>query len=228
MIAIVDYAKGNLQSVYRGFEAAGAPDVRVVTSPVDIAAADAVVLPGVGAFADASRSMIESGQMGAVRDAICAGVPFLGICLGLHLLFEVGEEHAVEGDPLPQGLGIIPGACVRMPQTDGAGNVCKVPHVGWNSVDSVVVPDNERVDAERSPDAPSSPLLDGIREGEFFYFTHSYIAPDNPCTQATTTHSVTFPCVVDVDGTCFGVQFHPEKSSDAGIRVLRNFVNLVQ
>ena len=222
MIVIVDYAKGNLQSVQKGLEAAGAQDVRIVTAPADIAAADAVVLPGVGAFADASRFMIESGQMDAVRDAIQAGKPFLGICLGLHLLFEAGTEHAEEGKPLPQGLGIIPGVCDRMPSVGADGTAYKVPQMGWNSIrfaGSSTTGDSEH--------RPTTPLLDGIREGEFFYFTHSYIAPESPYTQATTTHSITFPCFVDVGGTCFGIQFHPEKSSDAGIRVLRNFVNVV-
>ena len=214
MIVVVDYAKGNLQSVEKGLEAAGARDVRIVTTPEEIAAAEAVVLPGVGAFADASRSMIETGQMDAVREAIQAGKPFLGICLGLHLLFEAGTEHAIEGEPLPQGLGIIPGVCDIMPRTDAAGNAYKVPQMGWNSVDFA--------------DGCNTKLLDGIREGEFFYFTHSYIAPPSEYTQATTTHSITFPCFVDVGGTCFGVQFHPEKSSDAGIHVLRNFVKVVE
>ena len=214
MIAIVDYAKGNLQSVEKGLEAAGARDVRIVTTPEEIAAAEAVVLPGVGAFADASRSMIETGQMDAVREAIQAGKPFLGICLGLHLLFEAGTEHATEGEPLPQGLGIIPGVCDIMPKIDTEGNAYKVPQMGWNSV--------------QVESSCTSPLLKGVKEGEFFYFTHSYIAPPSEYTQATTTHSITFPCFVDVGGTCFGVQFHPEKSSDAGIHVLRNFVKVVE
>ena len=219
MIAIVDYAKGNLRSVQKGLEVVGARDARIVTEPADIAAAHAVVLPGVGAFADASRFMLESGQMGAVREAIQGGKPFLGICLGLHLLFEAGTEHAEEGKDLPQGLGIIPGVCDIMPKTDAAGNAYKVPQMGWNSIDF----------ADSSASCTSrTPLLDDIQEGEFFYFTHSYIAPDNPYTQATTTHSTTFPCFVDVGGTCFGIQFHPEKSSDAGLKVMSNFVRLVK
>ena len=233
MIAIVDYAKGNLQSVEKGLEAAGARDVRIVTTPEEIAAANAVVLPGVGAFADASRSMIELGQMDAVREAIKLGKPFLGICLGLHLLFEAGTEHATEGEPLPRGLGIIPGVVDIMPKTDEAGNAYKVPQMGWNSIDFAVPTNGETAD-DVAPSgtqvscAPTTPLLDGIREGEFFYFTHSYIAPPSKYTQATTTHSMTFPCFVDVGGTCFGIQFHPEKSSDAGIHVLRNFVKVVE
>ncbi len=214
MIAIVDYAKGNLQSVQKGLEAAGAREVAIATTPERIAAADAVVLPGVGAFADASQSMLASGQMAAVRDAILSGKPFLGICLGLHLLFEAGTEHAAEDGALPQGLGILPGTCERMPAHDDAGAFYKVPHVGWNSV-------------EKLPGC-DTPLLAGIPDGEFFYFTHSYLAPASEYTQATTTHSMAFPCFVDYNHTCFGIQFHPEKSSDAGIAVLHNFVSMVQ
>lgn len=213
MIAVIDYAKGNLQSVQKGLEAAGARDVRIVVDPADIASADAVVLPGVGAFADASRFMVESGQMDVIREAVRVGKPFLGICLGLHLLFEAGTEHVEVGKDLPQGLAIIPGVCNIMPKTDNAGASYKVPQMGWNSVEFIGGCD--------------TPLLDGIKEGEFFYFTHSYIAPDNPYTQATTTHSITFPCFIDYNHTCFGIQFHPEKSSDAGIHVLHNFVKLL-
>ena len=182
--------------------------------------------------------MIETGQMDAVREAIQSGKPFLGICLGLHLLFEEGTEHAPEGEPLPQGLGIIPGVVDIMPKTDAAGNAYKVPQMGWNSIDFVGPANGENTDAAELPDSstarelapvrPTTPLLDGIREGEFFYFTHSYIAPPSEYTQATTTHSITFPCFVDVGGTCFGIQFHPEKSSDAGIHVLRNFVKVIE
>lgn len=209
---VVDYAKGNLRSVQKGLEAAGAKDVRIVVDPADIARADAVVLPGVGAFADASRSMQESGQMDAVRDHILAGKPFLGICLGIQLLFEEGTEGVEPGQPNARGIGILPGVADRLPSYDAGGAFYKIPHVGWNSV-------------EKTPGC-DTPLLDGISEGAHFYFTHSYTAPESPYTQATTTHSITFPCFVDYNHTCFGIQFHPEKSSDAGIHVLRNFVNL--
>ena len=219
MIAVVDYCKGNLKSVERGLIAAGG-DARITEDPSVIAQADAVVLPGVGAFADASATMIATGQMDAVRAAIASGTPFLGICLGEHLLFDAGVECAhgpgrdgVPSDPdLPEGLGVIPGIAARMPQTDAAGATYKIPHVGWNSLEF---------------EEGASPLLEGIAPGEFFYFTHSYIAPDSSATFATTTHSVAFPAAVQ-RGSAFGVQFHPEKSSDAGARVLRNFVELVR
>lgn len=218
MIAVVDYCKGNLKSVERGLRAVGG-DAHITDTPEVIRAADAVVLPGVGSFADASRHMVSSGQMRAVRDAIAAGKPFLGICLGEHLLFEngvegaagVGVDGSAEDKNLPEGLGIVPGTVVRMPAADEQGTTYKVPHVGWNSVEH----------------DGSCPLFEGIAPGEYFYFTHSYIAPENPCTVATTTHSVTFPCAVQ-KGNAFGVQFHPEKSSDAGAKVLANFLKIAQ
>ena len=218
MIAVVDYCKGNLKSVERGLRAVGG-DAHITDNPEVIRDADAVVLPGVGSFADASQHMVESGQMGAVRDAIAAGKPFLGICLGEHLLFETGVEGAagpgVDGaaeDPsLSVGLGVVSGTVVRMPSRDAQGVLCKVPHVGWNSVEFTA----------------ECPLFEGIASGEYFYFTHSYIAPENECTVATTTLSVTFPCAVQ-KGKVFGVQFHPEKSSDAGAKVLANFLKVVE
>lgn len=219
MIAVVDYCKGNLKSVERGLVAVGA-DARITDDPALIAAADAVVLPGVGAFADASATMERTGQMDAVRSSIEAGKPFLGICLGEHLLFEAGVEGAfgpgkdgLLGDDLPCGLGVIPGVVERMPKHDAAGAAYKVPHVGWNSI-------------EFSADV-DCPLLAGVRPGEYFYFTHSYIAPATYTAVATTTHSTTFPCVVQ-KGLAFGVQFHPEKSSDAGAKVLANFLKIVE
>jgi glutamine amidotransferase len=209
LIAVVDYHKGNLKSVERGLVGVGA-DARITDDARQIADASAIVLPGVGAFADAATSMRELGQMDLVRERIKAGVPFLGICLGLHLMYEGGEEHA-EGDPTP-GLGIIPGIVRALPKKSMAGRAYKIPHVGWNSVDYLSKREN--------------PLFKGIKDGEFFYFTHSYVAPPSCEAIATTTHSITFPCVVQVGANCFGVQFHPEKSSDAGAALLRNFVEI--
>ena len=213
MIAVVDYHKGNLMSVERGLIGVGA-DARITDDVAEIASADGIVLPGVGAFADAASSMEALGQTELLVERIKAGVPFLGICLGLHLMFEGGEEHA-EGDPTP-GLGIIPGVVRALPKESMAGKPFKIPHVGWNSVDYLSKKEN--------------PLFKGIKDREFFYFTHSFAAPPNCETIATTTHSITFPCAVQVaqvGPACFGVQFHPEKSSDAGAALLRNFVELV-
>ena len=207
MIAVVDYHKGNLKSVERGLAGVGA-DARITDDVTEIARADAIVLPGVGAFTDAAESMRALGQDDLIRERIAAGVPFLGICLGLHLLFEAGEEHAENG--LTPGLGLIPGVVRAMPKVDADGRTYKIPHVGWNNVDMV----------------RDCALFDGLSEGEFFYFTHSYAVPDSDATVATTTHSITFPCAVQLGEQAFAVQFHPEKSSDAGMRLLRNFVDM--
>lgn len=212
MIAVVDYCKGNLKSVERGLAAAGG-DALITDDPAIIARADAIVLPGVGAFTDAADTMAKTGQREAIRAAIDAGKPFLGICLGEHLLFEQGVEGASDAKDLPQGLGVLPGTVVRMPSENAMNEPFKVPHVGWNSI-------------EFSADT-ACPLLEGIDPGEYFYFTHSFIAPETPFTVATTTHSTTFPCVVQ-KSTAFGVQFHPEKSSDAGAKLLKNFLRIVE
>ena len=211
MIVVVDYHKGNLKSVERGLIGVGA-DARITDDVTQIAAADAIVLPGVGAFTDAASAMRELGQDKVIVERINAGVPFLGICLGLHLMFEGGTEHA-EGDSTP-GLGLIPGIVDAMPKNDLRGNAFKIPHVGWNSVDYLSNRPN--------------PLFKNIPDGEYFYFTHSFIAPHACETIATTTHSVTFPSVVQVGKCAYGVQFHPEKSSDAGAKLLANFVELAR
>lgn len=209
MIAVIDYCKGNLKSVERGLCGVGA-DARITDDPATIREADALVLPGVGSFADAARTMAKTGQMDAIRAAIAAGRPFLGICLGQHLLFAGGTEHAGE-EGIVEGLGIIKGIADKMPAQDGAGTTYKIPHVGWNSIEF---------------EEGASPLFEGIPRGEHFYFTHSYIAPESAATIATTTHSVVFPSAVQVGDRVFGVQFHPEKSSVAGAQLLKNFVDL--
>lgn len=211
MIAVVDYHKGNLKSVERGLIGVGA-DARITDDVRAIRDAKAIVLPGVGAFADAAASMRELGQMELVTERIMAGVPFLGICLGLHLLYAAGEEHA-EGAPTP-GMGLLGGTVSALPKKDLRGREYKIPHVGWNSVDYLSKREN--------------PLFKGIRDREFFYFTHSFAAPPTPEAIATTTHSVTFPCAVQVSPNAFAVQFHPEKSSDAGAHLLRNFADIAE
>ena len=133
MIAVVDYQKGNLKSVERGLIAAGG-EAFITADASEIAKADAIVLPGVGAFADAAATMCELGQMEAIRDRVRAGVPFLGICLGEHLMFEHGVESAPEGNPAC-GLGFLPGTVVAMPRCDAQGKTFKVPHVGWNTIE---------------------------------------------------------------------------------------------
>ena len=260
MIVVVDYRKGNLKSVERGLASAGG-DVRVSDDPALIAQADAIVLPGVGAFADAAATMQALGQTDVVRGRIAAGVPFLGICLGMHLMFEEGVEGAPDEDDETSshnacGLAILPGVVTPLPRTDPQGHSYKVPHVGWNTVEyrggsegsgglhkaSSARAENpsgvfvraglsERLEAAgpfAEQVAFASPLFAGIPSGTYFYFTHSYVAPDGPFATAHTTHSVTFPCAVQFGDVAFGVQFHPEKSSEAGARLLRNFVDIVK
>ena len=276
MIAVVDYQKGNLKSVERGLIAAGG-EAFITADASEIAKTDAIVLPGVGAFADAAATMCELGQMETIRERVRAGVPFLGICLGEHLMFEHGVEGAPEGSPAC-GLGLLPGTVVAMPRCDEQGKAFKVPHVGWNTIempacnggaaippcgegggnavlssggvgggaarssaaqrglfehgafpDSTPQPGCELAFPNSTPQPGSElafacPLFDGIAPGEYFYFTHSYIAPTGSHTIAETTHSVRFTSAVQYGDRAFGVQFHPEKSSDAGARVLANFV----
>lgn len=211
LIAVVDYCKGNLANVQRGLADAGF-DARVTQDPKDILAADGIVLPGVGAFADAMTTMNRSGQTQALQSAVSEGVPFLGICLGVHLIFEWGDEGCEAGTRM-DGFCFLPGHVERVAAIDAQGKKHKVPHVGWNSVEYV----------------EESPLFAGIPDGSYFYFTHSYCAMP-ACMQheiATTTHAQTFASAV-ADKNIFGVQFHPEKSSRLGLKLLENFGSIVQ
>jgi imidazole glycerol-phosphate synthase subunit HisH len=195
VIALIDYGAGNLTSVRKGFAAAGA-DLFTPAEPRDLSDADGIVVPGVGNFA--ATSALEGAWTTAIRNAVNDGTPLFGICLGMQWLFEGSDEA-----PGVAGLGMIPGGCTRLPPRERL----KVPHVGWNSLH-----------------APHpSRLLDGVGEGTQVYFTHSYAAPVTAETAATCDHGTTFAAAVE-RGHIFGVQFHPEKSSDGGIRILRNFV----
>ncbi len=201
MIAIVDYKMGNLRSVMKGFEHAGIGDVTVTADPDVIAGADGIVLPGVGAFRDASANLRESGCEDVLRDRVSEGIPFLGICLGLHLLADVGYE-----DGEWTGLGLVPGTCERLP-----GGV-KVPHIGWNTVEYPRM----------------SPLFAGLPESTAFYFVHSYrfVPSDESTVIGSTEYGVRFAAAVQ-QRNVFAVQFHPEKSSTAGLRLLSNFGDIV-
>ncbi len=197
MIALVDYGAGNLASVRKAFAAIGA-DVAVAGAPGDLVDAAAVVVPGVGHFG-ATRALGEPW-----RDAILArvgeGRPLLGICLGMQWLFEGSDEAADAA-----GLGLLPGRCFRL---TGPPPV-KVPHVGWNSLEP----------------ARESWIVDDVPPGAQVYFTHSYAAPITSDTVAVTEHGTRFAAVVQ-HGQVAGVQFHPEKSGEVGLRILRNFLEM--
>ena len=195
-IAIVDYKAGNLTSVIKGLTAAGA-EAFVTADASRLAGADAVIVPGVGHFG--ATEAIGADMRDALLAAARAGRPILGICLGLQFLFEGSEEA-----PGVPGLGLVDGSCALI----RAGDL-KVPHVGWNTLD----PTRE------------SPLLDGVARNAYAYFTHSYAAPVTAACVASTTYGSTFAAVVE-RGRIFGVQFHPEKSGEDGMRILRNFVAL--
>lgn len=191
---VIDYKAGNLTSVVKALRHLGA-EVTVTESPADVAAAERIVLPGVGHFS-ATRRLDETGITGAVREAITRGIPFLGICVGLQWLF-AGSTEA----PGSAGLAVFPEFCDRF----APGG--KIPHVGWNSLDLTT----------------GSALFAGIPSGAFAYFTHSYRAPLIQSTIAATEYGEAFTAAVEA-ANVFGVQFHPEKSGETGLRVLHNFL----
>lgn len=213
-IVVVDYHKGNLQSVVRGVNVAGG-HAFASDEPADIDRAAAVILPGVGAFEDAMAYMRQSGQADAIAGRIGAGVPFLGICLGLHLLFQRGAErsagHRGNGEWVG-GLGVLEGSVARLESSR-----LKVPHVGWDQ-------------AHLTEHGRRCPLFVDVPEGANVYFTHSYATTDDidgGIVAATTHYACSFASGVWKDNV-FGVQFHPEKSSHAGMRILSNFVNVAR
>jgi len=202
-ITIIDYGMGNLRSVQKAFEQVGGNAV-VTADPAVAAQADKLVLPGVGAFRDCMRNLTEGGFVAPIRAHIDAGKPFLGICLGLQLLFTESEEFGCH-----QGLGIIPGKVVRFP--DGVqeeGDTLKVPHMGWNRI------------GIRRP----APLFQGVPDGSFVYFVHSYyVVPDDPAVIATETGYGRPFCSGIWRDNVMATQFHPEKSQAVGLRMLKNF-----
>ena len=241
-IVVVDYHKGNLSSVARGLVRAGA-EAEVSDDPARIRKADGLVLPGVGSFYDAVTFMHESGEDAAVLDTIAAGAPFLGICLGMQLMFDRGDEGVpavaaaptVDGVPAPAadalGTNLAPGTVFEADGTHWVrglgvfrgsctrldGRRLKVPHVGWDQV-------------HLTGRGRACPLLAGFPEGANLYFTHSFAVADDarPEEVAARTHYVrSFPCVA-WKGNVYGCQFHPEKSSATGLAILRNFVDIVR
>lgn len=205
-IAIVDYGMGNLRSAQKGFEKAGHHAV-ITDDPSAIRNAAAVVLPGVGAFRDCIDGLRSRGLVEVIHEAAASGRPFLGICIGLQLLFEESEEGGTW-----KGLGILPGRVVRFPDTKETG--LKVPHMGWNQIRPV-------------PERPC-PLLPPAQE-PYMYFVHSFYAqPADPrLVLATCDYGVTYPAMVGRDNV-FAVQFHPEKSQTQGIGILKAFGDLTR
>ncbi len=203
MIAIIDYGMGNLRSVQKAFEKVGY-EARVTSDPKVVLEAERVVLPGVGAFRDCIRNLEEGGFIEPILRVIREGRPFLGICLGLQLLFTESEEFG-----LHRGLDVIPGRVVRFADglKDGDEDL-KVPHMGWN-----------QLAIKRRP-----PALAGIADGSNFYFVHSYyVKPDDPSVVATTTDYGGEFCSSVWKDNIVATQFHPEKSQEKGLAILKNF-----
>jgi glutamine amidotransferase len=200
-LAIIDYQMGNLRSVQKGFEKVGA-QATITSDPREVAQADKIVLPGVGAFGDAIAELRKRDLVGPIREAIAAGKPFLGICLGLQLLFDVGYEGG-EFD----GLGVLRGKVIRF----DLPRELKVPHMGWN----------------RGRVLRPAPVLKGLADGEYFYFVHSYhCVPDDRSVIAIEADYGGAFCAAVWRDNIFATQFHPEKSQAAGLALLANFAAL--
>ena len=197
MIAIIDYGAGNLRSVQNTLDEIGA-NYELVREPSGLERAPKIILPGVGHFGQMLRALDDMNLRGVLTDRIQAGVPFLGICLGLQSLFERSDEA-----PDERGLAIFPGEVRRF------DNSARVPHMGWNDLEPV----------------RTSRLLTGLPEHPFVYFAHSYYVPVVPQTAATCTYGVPYTAILE-SGNVFGVQCHPEKSGPAGLAIVRNFVQL--
>ena len=201
MVAIIDYDAGNIRSVEKAIRYLG-KEVTVTSEPEEILAADRVILPGVGAFGDAMKRLHAMGLVEVIRQVAERGTPFLGICLGLQLLFEKSEES-----PGVPGLGLLRGEILRLPELPGL----KVPHIGWNSLK---YPNPGR-------------LFRGIPEDSYVYFVHSYYlkAQDEGIVTATTEYGTLVHASVE-SGNLFACQFHPEKSSETGLTILENFLSI--
>ena len=198
-IEIVDYGLGNLRSVIRGLEKAGARAV-ITADPDEVAAAEAIVLPGVGAFREGME------QLGPLKTTVVSAarsVPLFGICLGMQMLMDLSEEHGVH-----KGLGLIPGQVKKFPSVAGM----KVPHMGWNAI---------------FLEKPDHPLFEGFASEEYVYFVHSYYADT---TFGYTLTSTSYICPFASSVCCnnaYGVQFHPEKSGSVGLKLLKNFIDMI-
>ena len=206
-IAIIDYGLGNLRSVDKAFAHLGA-DAKLTESPADVAEAAALVLPGVGAFGDGMAGLQQRGLDTALKNAHNLGKPILGICLGLQLFFENSEES-----PGAVGLGVLKGSVKKFQGAPYTGpSALKVPHMGWNTLSF----------------KGAHPLFEGLKNGDYVYFVHSYyVAPTNPeWTLAESEYGMNF-CAAAGTGKLMGCQFHPEKSQQVGLSILKNFLKIV-
>ncbi len=205
MIAIIDYGMGNLRSVQKGFEAVGAKAI-VTSDSKKILSARSVVLPGVGAFKACMDNLEKFDLIDTVKQSVQRGKPFLGICLGLQLLFSQAEEFGSVS-----GLGILKGKVVGFKDAPNSGDPLKIPHMGWNNVEV----------------KPSHPLFDSVPNQSYFYFVHSYyVVPEDRATVATTTnYGIEFVSGIHHENI-HAFQFHPEKSQQLGLTVLKNFSRL--
>ena len=216
MITIVDYGMGNLASVGNAIRRY-TDEVMISSTPDDVKKADKLILPGVGAFKDAYDEIAQRGFLNPILDFIKLGKPFLGICLGLQLLFTKsfeGGEH--------KGFDIIKGDAVPFKKHKGI----KIPHMGWNNINSNL-PLSAKTSGDRQSSVSSCPLLKGVREGSYMYFVHSYyvVPEDKSVIAATTDYGISFCSMVHKDNI-YAVQFHPEKSQTQGLRIIENFVRL--
>lgn len=202
MIAVIDYGAGNLQSVVKALQYIGC-DVEITKDKETLLKADSAILPGVGSFGDASNSLNKSNIKNAVLEFAGSGKPFLGICLGLQLLFPASEES-----PEAHGLSLLDGKICRIPNDNGK---LKIPHIGWNSLDIKI----------------NDGLFSGITGNPYVYFVHSYYlnAADKSIVSATTQYGTTIDASVQ-KGNIFATQFHPEKSGDVGLKMLKNFAEM--
>ena len=201
MIAIIDYDAGNLKSVEKALVSLG-EEVLVSRDSSEILQADKVILPGVGSFGDAMNNLDKFGLVDTIKKVTGNGTPFLGICLGLQLLFKESDET-----PGAEGLDILPGKILKIPAKEGF----KIPHMGWNSLDV----------------KPGAKLFKGLEGNPYVYFVHSYYlkAADEGIVAATTEYTTHIHASVE-SGNVFACQFHPEKSSDVGLKILKNFASL--